>query len=100
VTYKSWLNSVGVSRVSGWRWRRAGYIRPIIIAGRLYLTATEIETFTRRALAGEFKIACQAENTDKTECYGNMPQHLAESRGLTRSDTQRKNPAKEGHKCG
>ncbi len=49
-----WLQEIGISPVSGWRWRRRGWIIPTNIAGRLYVSAQAIADFERRADAGDF----------------------------------------------
>jgi hypothetical protein len=83
VSFDSWLDEIGISRTTGWRWRKAGFIKTVCIAGRLYLLHEEIETFTRRALAGEFERDGQS-STDFNDSrgYGSMPQHLARARKL------------------
>lgn len=54
VSFDRWLESLGITRNTGWRWRKLGLISPINIFGRLYLPKSEIERFNRRAIAGEF----------------------------------------------
>ena len=49
-----WLKQIGRSATTGWRWIRAGWLHPINIAGRPYLTATDISQFNDRAARGEF----------------------------------------------
>jgi hypothetical protein len=78
VPFQAWLKGIGVSRTTGWRWRKAGFIHTVCIMGRHYLLQKEIELFTRRAAAGEFE-------GDAFVGYGNMPRHLAEARGLVTS---------------
>jgi|GEM_PF-3801095 len=80
--FNKWAKITGISRTTALRWRVAGLIRPTNILGRLYLSDTEIERFTRRALAGEFETPIVAEGAKENECSGNMPKHLAEARGL------------------
>ena len=48
------LASVGRTHTTGWRWRKAGWLRTTNIAGRLYLTREAIAEFIRRAESGEF----------------------------------------------
>jgi hypothetical protein len=45
---------VGVSHVTAWRWRRAGWLKAVNISGRQYVTAEAMEDFTRRSASGEF----------------------------------------------
>ncbi len=44
----------GITRATGWRWRRNGWINTINIYGRQYVTRDEEERFLSRALRGEF----------------------------------------------
>jgi hypothetical protein len=44
----------GLSAVTGWRYRRAGWLNTMNICGRHYLTRSEIARFNARAAAGEF----------------------------------------------
>lgn len=52
--WSKWLQSVGIDPVTGWRWRRRGWIMPLNIAGRLYVTDDAVAVFEQRAAAGEF----------------------------------------------
>jgi len=54
VSWDSWLRELGRTSTTGWRWRRNGWITPLNICGRLYLTGEEIAKFTQRAAGGEF----------------------------------------------
>lgn len=56
VAFGKWLDSIGVSHTTGWRWKTSGWISTVNISGRLYVTAESIEDFERRAKAGEFSI--------------------------------------------
>jgi hypothetical protein len=53
-SWDGWLQELGRTHTTGWRWRKCGWINPINISGRLYISADEISRFTRRAAAGEF----------------------------------------------
>ena len=53
-SWDSWLKEIGRTHTTGWRWRKAGWIQPVIISGRLYLPDEAIATFVRRAAAEEF----------------------------------------------
>jgi len=44
----------GFSPATIWRYRRAGWLRTVNIAGRQYITRAEILRFNKRAAAGEF----------------------------------------------
>jgi hypothetical protein len=54
VSYFGWLATLGKTRTTGWRWRKAGLIETVNIFGKLYVTRDEISRFEQRALAGEF----------------------------------------------
>lgn len=54
ISLSKWLKGVGVSKVTGWRWCKRGWLNPVNIAGRPYLTADDIHQFEARATAGEF----------------------------------------------
>jgi hypothetical protein len=55
VSYDRFLENMGRSQVTGWRWRRLGWLQTLNIAGRLYLEAAEIDRFLARARRGEFE---------------------------------------------
>ena len=44
----------GVSEVTVWRWRRNGWLATVNICGRQYVTGEALDSFLRRAEAGEF----------------------------------------------
>jgi hypothetical protein len=50
----SWIDAVGVTRSTVWRWRRDGKLETVNIAGRVYVTDEAIADFVKRAEAGEF----------------------------------------------
>jgi hypothetical protein len=54
IAMSKWLREIGRSDTTGWRWRMAGWLHPINIAGRPYLTRPDIQQFQTRAIAGEF----------------------------------------------
>jgi hypothetical protein len=54
VALDEFLRQSGLSPVTLWRYRRAGWIKTINICGRHYLSRAEIARFNRRAEAGEF----------------------------------------------
>lgn len=53
-SFEYWLTSLGLTRTTGYRYRKQGLIQTTNIFGRLYVTREEIEKFERRAIAGEF----------------------------------------------
>jgi hypothetical protein len=55
IAYDEWLkNIVGISRTAGWYYRKRGWITPLNLSGRLFLTEEEVERFDQRLKAGEF----------------------------------------------
>jgi hypothetical protein len=54
VLFGLFLESLGVTPPTGWRWRKLGWINTLNIAGRVYISREEIERFQQRAAAGEF----------------------------------------------
>jgi predicted site-specific integrase-resolvase len=54
VSLSKWLEQVGVTPITAWRWRKKGWLRTVNIAGRQYLTQEAIDEFHRRVVAGEF----------------------------------------------
>jgi len=54
IAFDRWISSLGRSQITGWRWRRKGWISTLNIAGRVYVSREEIDRFTARAKAGEF----------------------------------------------
>jgi hypothetical protein len=54
ISLSKWLEQVGVTSCTAWRWRKKGWLKTINIAGRQYLTQNAIDEFHRRATAGEF----------------------------------------------
>ena len=54
ISLSKWLNQVGVTPCTAWRWRKKGWLKTVNIAGRQYLTQESIDEFHHRASAGEF----------------------------------------------
>ena len=54
IALNRWLEQIGVTPCTAWRWRRKGWLQTVNIAGRQYLTQEAIDEFHRRAVAGEF----------------------------------------------
>jgi hypothetical protein len=50
-----WLARIGVSRSTGWRWRRSGVVETVVIGGRVFISRSAETKFLRRAGAGEFR---------------------------------------------
>ena len=49
-----WLRELGRTSTTGYRWRKRGWIKTVNIAGRCYITDTELQDFIRRSEQGEF----------------------------------------------
>jgi hypothetical protein len=54
ILFDRFLGEVGVTPPTGWRWRKAGWITTLNIAGRVYISREEINRFYQRVEAGEF----------------------------------------------
>ncbi len=54
VSYEKWLEAIGKTPATGWRWRKRGWIATQNICGRLYVHREAIADFERRVAAGEF----------------------------------------------
>jgi hypothetical protein len=54
ISLSKWLEQVGVTSCTAWRWRKKGWLKTINIAGRQYITQEAAIEFQRRAAAGEF----------------------------------------------
>jgi hypothetical protein len=54
ISLNKFLEEMGVTSTTGWRWRKRGILETVNIYGRLYVAKDVIEQFHRRATAGEF----------------------------------------------
>jgi hypothetical protein len=54
VLFDRFLESLGITPATGWRWRKRGWVHTLNICGRLYISRHEINRFEERATAGEF----------------------------------------------
>jgi len=57
----NFLDELGVTSITGWRWRKRGWITTITIAGRQYISEESVVKFNRRAEAGEFEKLSKSE---------------------------------------
>ena len=53
--FNVWLSRIGRDRTTGWRWTKLGWISPINIGGRNFVTSQEISRFWARTASGEFR---------------------------------------------
>ncbi len=67
VAFEAWLSSINRTAVTGWRWRKLGWIEVINIAGRLYISRAAIARFEARAAAGEFSRPHKTPNRKATD---------------------------------
>ena len=62
ISLSKWMQDVGITACTAWRWRKKGWLQTINIAGRQYLTQEATDEFHRRAVSGEFaqihKVPC------------------------------------------
>lgn len=65
VILESWIESIGVTRTTAWRWRQRGLFHVTNVFGRNYVSRTEIANFELRAKSGEFSktTAIQSQKT-------------------------------------
>ena len=54
ISLDKFIEQSGLSAVTVWRYRRAGWLNTLNICGRHYLTRAEIARFNVRAASGEF----------------------------------------------
>jgi len=48
------IEQIGITRTTVWRWERNGLLKTFLIYGRRYISAEAVDEFCRRAEAGEF----------------------------------------------
>jgi len=54
ISLNHFIQQMGITSITAWRFRKAGKLKTVNICGRLYVPAEEIANFNRRAAAGEF----------------------------------------------
>ena len=52
--FDDYIRGRGLTRYTGWRYRKQGLIETVNVFGRLYITREEIGRFEARAIAGVF----------------------------------------------
>lgn len=70
VAYDRWLTEIGISHTSGWRFRKRGAIKAVLLYGRLYVSRGAIAEFERRAAAGEFARTGKSQKASNPETEG------------------------------
>lgn len=53
IAQRVWCRQIGISDVTAWRWAKLGWIHPVLISNKRYLTADDLAEFYQRARAGE-----------------------------------------------
>ena len=53
-SFDEWLKGRGLTRTTGYRYRKQGLLTTVNVFGRLYVTREEIARFESRAIAGDF----------------------------------------------
>ena len=54
VALNRWLDQIGTSSVTAWRWRKKGWLKVVNVGGRLFLRPEDRAEFEHRAASGEF----------------------------------------------
>jgi len=54
IALNKWLDRIGTSSVTAWRWRSRGWLKVTNVGGRLFLRPEDLAEFDRRAASGEF----------------------------------------------
>jgi predicted site-specific integrase-resolvase len=65
--FEKWRQDVGVSRTTGWRWRRRRWIETLNISGKVYVTEHEVRRFTERVEAGDFATEARVPRTRREQ---------------------------------
>jgi hypothetical protein len=62
ILFERFVESLGISPCTAWRWRKQKWLTTLNIAGRVYISREEIARFQERAAAGEFSKPHKAPN--------------------------------------
>src|SRR5262249_34840550 len=62
-----YIRQSGISPATCWRYRKKGWLRTIVIAGRHYVTREAIAEFNQRAARGEFTGIVQNPSTARLQ---------------------------------
>jgi hypothetical protein len=71
------LQRIGRTRTTGWRWRQRGWLKTVTIAGRPYITAAAVREFLARAESQEFAKAPRQPHRDSIQQNGSDKNGLA-----------------------
>ena len=52
--FDDYIKGRGLTRYTGWRYRKQGLLKTVNIFGRLYIERDEVARFEARAIAGDF----------------------------------------------
>ena len=66
----AFIQRIGVTDTTAWRWRKKGWLKTRNILGRVYIAAEDLREFNRRMKAGDFAkdhIAPKKTRADETE---------------------------------
>lgn len=66
-SFPGWLQEIGVSDVTGWRWRNQHWLKTQNISGRIYIEQSEIDRFLQRVRNGEFAKSITVPRTGEKE---------------------------------
>jgi hypothetical protein len=80
ILFGLFLQSLGVTSPTGWRWRKLGWITTLNIAGRVYVSRDEIKRFQQRAAAGEFS---KTHKTPRRKAPSRMSTQILACTGVT-----------------
>ena len=61
-SFYDYLRGRGLTRTTGYRYRRQGLLVVVNIFGKLYITGDEIRRFEERAISGEFRLDTRKAN--------------------------------------
>lgn len=61
IKFSDFTRSRNASTVTGWRWRKKGWIKTVKIKGMLFVHKDDVAAFNTRSLNGDFKRAAQSE---------------------------------------
>jgi hypothetical protein len=70
ISLDSFLERVGITDTTAWRWRKKDWLKTRNISGRLYIMPADLREFNRRMKAGEFAKEHKAPKKKKAEPVG------------------------------